>query len=65
MSATPLHLEDDEITTDWRAAGPTEKEDDRDAGGSGDADTGDDADQDTTDFADPAGGGDLDTNDEA
>ena len=44
------HLTDDDITTDWRdrsvratasEAGPTEADDDRDQGGEGDADTGD------------------------
>ena len=66
-----IEITDEEITTDWRenravgSDGPTEAEEDRDAGGEGDADTGDEAggDTDGTD-QDSGGGGPLDTADE-
>ena len=61
MSVTPLHLDDSDITTDWRAQeGPTEADDDRDVGGEGDADTGDEE----GGGVDQPGGGDLDTSDQ-
>lgn len=60
MSVTPLHLEDSDIATEWRSQdGPTEADDDRDVGGEGDADTGDEE----SGGVDQPGGGDLDSSD--
>lgn len=73
MAIAPLHLTDEDITTEWRdrsgavvatSTGPTEADDDRDQGGSGDADTGDEPTE-AEENLDQGGEGDADTGDEA
>lgn len=64
-----MSLTDEDISTEWRSTappvlgsdqGPTEREDDLDQGGEGDADTGDESGGDL----DQGGSGDADTGDE-
>ncbi len=69
-----MSLTDDDISTEWRSTappvlgssqGPTEREDDLDVGGEGEADTGDEAGGPTEreDDLDKGGEGDADTGD--